>query len=187
MNTAARTYSGASGYIKSERIITVKDVLKNLLLNVPAQKGRGRNDKTMNVKELLGKHFEINNAINAKLEQIAELKSLATKITVSPFNGGSFSEGTYTDRVGRTTARIIDLEAEINDEIDKLVELKLTINELLSAINNSTWRTILERHYILNESWDKISEKIGYSARHINRMHSQAIEYLEGLFGENIA
>lgn len=141
----------------------------------------------MTVKELLGSHFEINNAINSKLEQIEELKSLATKITVSPFNGGSFSEGTYSDRVGRTTARIIDLETEINRDIDKLVELKYTIREVLSAVNNSTWRTILERHYILNESWDKISEKVGYSPRHINRIHNQAIEYLERLFGENIA
>lgn len=141
----------------------------------------------MTVKELLGSHFEINNAINAKLEQIAELKSLATKITVSPFNGGSFSEGTYTDRVGRTTARIIDLENEINRDIDKLVDIKYTIREVLSAVENSTWRTILERHYILNESWDRISEKVGYSSRHINRIHNQAIEYLERLFGENIA
>lgn len=141
----------------------------------------------MTVKELLGRHFEINNAINSKLEQIAELKSLATKITVSPFNGGSFSEGTYSDRVGRTTARIIDLESEINREIDKLVDLKYRINEVLSALNNNTWRTVLERHYILNESWEKISEKVGYSARHINRIHNQAIEYLERLFGESIA
>lgn len=141
----------------------------------------------MTVRELLGKHFEINNSINSKLEQIAELKSLATKVTASPFNMGSHSEGTYTDRVGRTTVRIIDLENEINAEIDELVELKHTIHQMISAVNDSTQRTVLERHYILGESWEKIAEKVGYSSRHVNRIHNQAIACLEKLFGEVIA
>ena len=132
-------------------------------------------------------HYEINNEINSKLEQIAELKSLATKVTVSPFNSGSFSEGTYTDRVGRTTARIIDLENEINAEIDKLVDLKYTIRHFISALSDSTYRTILERHYMLNENWEKIAEKLGYSVRHVNRLHNQAIACLEKLFGGDIA
>lgn len=37
-----------------------------------------------NIKELLDSHYEINNAIDSKLEQLAELKSLAAKVTSSP-------------------------------------------------------------------------------------------------------
>lgn len=132
----------------------------------------------MNVRELLNSHYEISNAIDAKLEVIAELKSLATKVTASAFSE-SHGSGTYTDRVGRTTARIIDLENEINDEIDRLVEIKIEIKCLIAEVTDSVRRTILERRYILSESWEAIAKKLGYSPRHIMRMHNQTVEELE--------
>lgn len=138
----------------------------------------------MTIRELLKSHSAINSLIDVKLEHIAELRSLAAKVTASPFSE-SHAKGTYTDRVGRTTARIVDLENEINQEIDKLVDLKIKIRDLISALPDGLYRTILERHYILNESWEKISEKVDYSRRHISRLHDKAIDELEELFGEN--
>lgn len=139
----------------------------------------------MKIRELLNSYHAVNHRIDAMLEQIAELRSLAAKVTVLPFSE-SHSKGTYTDRVGRTTARIIDLENEINDEIDRLVDIKISIDKLVSSLDNELHRTIIERHYILNESWEKISEKIGYSRRHITRLHDKAIESLERIHGESI-
>ena len=132
----------------------------------------------MNIRELLNSHAEINNAINSKLEQIAELKELATRITSTTFSE-SHSKGTYNDRVGRTTARIIDLENEINEEIDRLVEIKIKIRGLVSSLTDPNLRIVLERRYILGENWEKIAEKMGYSPRHISRMHNRAVEMLE--------
>lgn len=137
----------------------------------------------MNIRELLKSHRAIDARIDMKLEHIAELRSLAAKVTSSPFSE-SHSKGTYTDRVGRTAAKIIDLEREINEEIDKLVDIKRQIEDLVSLLDDGIQRTIIERHYILNESWEKISEKVGYSRRHITRLHDKAIETLEILCGE---
>ncbi len=137
----------------------------------------------MNIKELLNSHYETNNAINSKLELIAELRSLAEKVTMSPFTE-SHSVGTHSDRVGRTAAKIMDLENEINEEIDRLVEIKIEIKGIIAAVLDSTLRTILERRYILNESWETIAEKLDYSPRHILRMHNKAVEFLENLYGE---
>lgn len=132
----------------------------------------------MKIRDLLNSHTEINNAINSKLEQIAELKELATRITSTTFSE-SHSKGTYNDRVGRTTARIIDLENEINEEIDRLVEIKIKIRDLVSSLSDPNLRIVLERRYILGENWEKIAEKMGYSPRHISRMHNRAVEMLE--------
>lgn len=138
----------------------------------------------MNIRELLDSHFEINQLIDMKLEQIAELRSLAAKVTASPFSE-SHSRGTYSDRVGRTAARILDLENEINAEIDRLVEIKIQIRGLASSLSDGVQRAIIERHYILHEPWEKIAEKIGYSRRHITRLHDKAIETLERLYKES--
>ena len=138
----------------------------------------------MTVKELLNSHYEINLAIDVKLEQLEELKSLATKVTAT--YSESHSTGTHADRVGRFSAKMVDLENEINEEIDKLVDVKLKIKEIVSSVSNATQRAILERHYILNESFEKIADKIGYSPRHILRMHNIAIEKLEELYADGV-
>lgn len=137
----------------------------------------------MDIRKYLNQHFEINNAINSKLEQVAELRRLAVSAP-SPLFSESHSVGTHSDRVGRTAAKIADLENEINDEIDRLVELKCQIREIIATVPDSVQRTILERHYILGESWEVIAEKVGYSTRHITRLHNQAIEVLENIYGE---
>lgn len=138
----------------------------------------------MTVKELLNSHYEINLAIDVKLEQLEELKSLATKVTAT--YSESHSTGTHADRVGRFSAKMVDLENEINDEIDSLVDVKLKIKEVVSSVSNATQRAILERHYILNESFEKMADKIGYSPRHIRRLLNSAIEQLEKMFPEGI-
>lgn len=137
----------------------------------------------MNIREFLNQHFELNNAINAKLEQVAELRRLGASAP-SPLFSESRSVGTHSDRVGRTAAKIADLENEINEEIDRLVDLKCQIREIIAAVPDSIQRTILERHYLLGESWEVIAEKVGYSTRHITRLHNMAIEKLEGIYGE---
>lgn len=140
----------------------------------------------MNIRDFLNQHFEINNAINSKLEQISELRRLGAS-AASPMFSESRSIGTHSDRVGRTAAKIADLENEINDEIDRLVDLKCQIREVVAAVPDSTQRTILERHYLLGESWEVIAEKVGYSTRHITRLHNQAIERLDRIFPEPMA
>lgn len=137
----------------------------------------------MNIRQFLNRHFEINNEINSKLEQVAELRRLGTSAP-SPIFSESHSVGTHSDRVGRTAAKIADLENEINEEIDRLVDLKCRIREIIAAIPESMQRTILERHYLLGESWERIGEKVGYSTRHVTRLHNQAIEALEAIYGE---
>lgn len=139
----------------------------------------------MTVKELLNSHYEINLAIDVKLEQLEELKSLATKVTVT--YSESHSTGTHADKVGRFSAKMVDLENEINEEIDKLVEVKLKIKGILAAVKDPKHKAILERRYILNESFEKMAEKINYSSRHIQRMHNAAIEQLEKIYADGIS
>lgn len=132
------------------------------------------------IKEFLERHYEISRSIDVKLEQIEELKSLAKKVTTGPFTE-SHAAGGYTDRVGRTTARIVDLEREINEEIDRLVDVREEILGLIYMLSDGISRVLLERRYLLHEGWERIAEKLGYSPRHITRLHNRALEELESV------
>lgn len=136
----------------------------------------------MDVREILDKHREIDAVIDSKLEQISELKSLATKVTPSYSLEGKGNG--VSDRVGRTVARIVDLENEINEEIDKLVGLQEQIRSMIELLDDYTLKTLLERRYLLHEGWETVADKMGYSSRHITRLHIQAIDTLNKLYNQ---
>ena len=43
--------------------------------------------------------------------------------------------------------KIIDLQDEINHDIDRLVDLKRDIVEVIKAVDNSAYRILLEKQY----------------------------------------
>lgn len=132
----------------------------------------------MDIKKLLMSHKEIDDSINLKLEELAQLRAVAERCTVRISNE-SRPVGTHSDKVGRNAARIADLENKIDAQIDELVELKEKIMYLVAALDDDNERIVTERRYILHESIEQISEKLGYSPRHISRMLTSALVHLE--------
>lgn len=95
------------------------------------------------VKKYLSQAFGLNQRIESKLGQIDKLHDLASKASVtysdmpkSPNQGGS--------KMQDCICKIVDLEAEINDDMLKLVELKEEIIRIIKAVDNAELQTILE-------------------------------------------
>ena len=129
----------------------------------------------MTAKEYLSQYRTLDIEIDSKLEQAKHLRALATKVSPSSGFGAS---GDISDRVGKTVAKIIDLENEINNDIDRLADMKADIMRQINAIKNSAYRTILEEHYFRYKSFDEIGEEINYSRMQICRMHGTALTYI---------
>lgn len=136
----------------------------------------------MNVKELLEAHKRIDDEIELGLEEIAQLRALAEKVTQRLSLDTSFAKGTYTDRTGDYAVKIADLEIKIDRKIDKLVDLREQILKMIGALENNTERILIERRYILHESTEVIAEKLNYSPRHTARLLQKALEDLEEIY-----
>jgi len=132
----------------------------------------------MDIKKFLESHKEIDDSINLKLDEIAQLRALAERCTAK-IGSESRSVGTHSDKVGKYAAKIADLENKIDAEIDRLVDRKDEIMYFVHALDDANERIVTERRYILHESIEKISEKLGYSPRHISRLLSSALEQME--------
>lgn len=130
----------------------------------------------MTPKEYLSQCRTLDVEINSKLEQVAQLRALASKVSPSTGFGAA---GGISDRVGKTVAKIVDLENEINDDIDKLVELKKVIRIKINSMSKPIHRIILERKFILRNSLESISEDIGYSLPQTKRIYKAAIREFE--------
>lgn len=128
----------------------------------------------MTSKEYLSQYRTLNARIDAKLAQAERLRHLAQSAGGQNYSGAAHSTQPR-DKVGELTAKIIDLEMEINDEIDKLVDLEREIRSCISKLENKNQRIVLEMKYINGWTLDSIAKLLNYSLVHIKRIHNQAL------------
>lgn len=129
----------------------------------------------MNAKEYLSQARFLDVRIDAKIRQVTRLNELATKCTSTisdmPRNP-SPSQSTMEEAI----CKIIDLEAEINRDIDRLVDLKREISNVIKNIDSSEEQVLLKKRYLCFESWEQIALDMGYSVQHIFRLHDKSIK-----------
>lgn len=131
----------------------------------------------MTAKEYLQQAYRLDQRINSKIEQVASLNDLATKCT-SSLTGMPRNPNRATSTMADAVAKIIDLQAEINRDIDRLVDLKREIVTVIKAIENPEYQTLLEKRYLCFLTWEQIAVDMGYDLRWLYRIHKRALEQI---------
>lgn len=132
----------------------------------------------MTNKEYLGQAYRIDQRINSKIEQVSSLRELATKATAT-INDMPGAATPNVHRMSDVICKIIALEAEINADIDTLVDLKREIVSVIKAVENPEFQTLLELRYLCFRSWEEIAVAMKYTVRTIYRIHDQAVENVQ--------
>lgn len=139
----------------------------------------------MTLKDYLSQCVLLDSAINCKLEQLEELKrkELQSKSFLQSFSGGGSQS-----KVEQTVVKICMLEQEINDDIDKYVDLKREIGGLIGSLSDITLKTLMEKHYLCGKKWELIAEEMFISLRNVMYLHKKAMATLEEKYsGSGIA
>lgn len=129
----------------------------------------------MTAKEYLSQAYRLDQRINSKLEQVASLNELATKCT-STLTGMPRNPNRSTSTMADAVGKIIDLQAEINRDIDRLVDLKREMVTVIKAVGNTEHQTLLELRYLCFRTWEQIAVDMGYSIQHIYRLREKACD-----------
>ena len=131
----------------------------------------------MNAKEYLSQAYHIDQRIDCKMEQLESLRALATKVNSIM---SDMPKGNQNCRImEKNIAAIIDLENEINNDVNKLLNLKKEIVYAIRSIDNPECQTFLELRYLNFINWEMIASKMGYSMPHIFRIHDKALNNLK--------
>ena len=138
--------------------------------------------KEMTVKEYLSQAKFLDQRINSKIQQVAALNDLATKAT-STLTGMPRNPNHATSSMEDVIAKIIDLQAEINRDIDTLVDLKRDLSATIKAVGNTEYQTVLEKRYLCFQSWEQIAVEMGYDLRWLYRIHGKALEEVKAILG----
>ena len=129
----------------------------------------------MTTKEFLNQAYRIDQRINSKLEQIISLHALATKAT-STLSDMPVSKTESQSKMAEIIAKIVDLEAEINRDIEKLMEIKQNIVSTIKKVQNPELQTLLELRYLCFRTWEQVALEMDYSIQHIFRIHDKALK-----------
>ena len=132
----------------------------------------------MNSKEYFEQAYRLNEEIDCKIAQLAVLNALATK-TTSALSGMPHAAGQEGSKLEDTIVKIVDLQEEINAEIDRLVDLKGGIGQMIALVEDKDQRLILELRYLCMATWSEIAAKCNLSERHTKRIHSMALKALD--------
>ena len=153
-----------------------------------------RSKSRMDAREYLEEIEYLDGVIRGKLDEVYQLRCLATSCTAPTDREPGGASG-VSDRVGKIVAKIVDLQDETNDMLDAFIDERQARIKVIEAVKKPLYYTILHKHYIGvkrvgNEptwygdvedeptwymSLAEIAESEGYSYSHICDCHRRAL------------
>ena len=136
------------------------------------------NEQQSAVKNYLSKAYQVELRIDDRVAMIQSLRDLAVKAgpTVSDMPG---SPNRNIRRMEDIIVKITDQENELRDEIDRLLDLRKSIHDLIAQVDVPEQQVVLEQRYLRYLSWDEISGNIGVCRRQVYRIHDAGLEKIK--------
>lgn len=129
----------------------------------------------MTAKEYLSQAFHIDQRISSKLSQVMRLREAATSCTAT-LTDMPRPDSPSRQQMADTICKIVDLEREINEDIDRLVDLKAEARRAINAVSDPDQQLILELRYLCYKPWNEIMTELGYSEPTVYRLHGEALK-----------
>ena len=126
------------------------------------------------VKDHLNKVRTIDKEIDAKEEIKEQMRRRLVNVKATQYREIDVMGGerkTSEDRI----LDYIEYSEQINELIDKLIDMKMTVVEEIENIDDGLYRTLLTERYINNKNWEVVANILGYDERHTLRLHNDAL------------
>lgn len=121
--------------------------------------------------------------INTKLEELSQLKQSVTKITTTLKTDVVSSSGSQ-DKLGDAVAKIVDLQNEINADIDRFIDAKKQVSGALEKIDDPDQLQVLERRYVLFETFEQIAYEMHMTYRNVCYIHGKGLQTVKAILAK---
>ena len=128
----------------------------------------------MRAEDFLSRAYRLDQQIQSKVEQLDRLRACAG-YSGQRYGDVKVRSSGPDSRVESTVLKIMEEERAINEEIDRLVETKRQIREVISRVEDVTCRLLLEKRNLLFETWPKICEDMKIGLRWAQTRHRDAV------------
>ena len=144
----------------------------------------------MTAKEYLSQAYKLDRQADMIIQKADALrKSLYGREQIIE-NGTHNSSG---DGIAKAIAKVVDYERKADEVIDRLVDMRIEIENAIAEIPDPIQREVLERRYLLYQSWDGFFDKetgdyvkgvyeiMKCSRRQMFRCHDEGLKAIENM------
>ncbi len=140
----------------------------------------------MNALDFLQQAYMLEQQIQTKLTQISALRSLAE--TMRSYTGNEpVSHSRNVTSLEDSVIKILEQEQELNNEIDRMVDLKREIQDVISEVKDLNYRLVLEKRHLCFESFPRIGEEMGHTDRWAQQKHMAALRVVQQILDRRAA
>lgn len=140
-------------------------------------------EKFDTTKEYLGQIERLDRMIQNKLSEIYSLKTIAVNVSVS-----NEKERVQTsldkDRLGATVAKIVDLERETDELVDRFTDRRKHIIAQIDSMEDMDYYHVLSLRYVGNQTFENIAKMTQWSLRKVFSLHGRALQEFEKRYGK---
>ena len=123
--------------------------------------------------------------INADLEELASLETLATK-TTSVLGGEMVQSSGSQQKMADSVAKIVDLREQINAEIDRFIDYKQEARELISDCE-AECITLISKRYFQFKTWESIAVDMNFTYQWVSGgLHQKALAQVQKALDERM-
>lgn len=116
--------------------------------------------------------------INSKQRQIDQIRSKIKFLQATDYSKDRVQSSNGSGMEG-LIIKLCDMEAEIENDIDELIDRKISARKAIDAVEDLALRSILTLRYIEHLTWEEIAIHLNYEYRHILRLHGKALQMIE--------
>lgn len=131
----------------------------------------------MTAKEYLNKIKDLDELIEAHMGDLRRIKSRAYSLPSPGFGEGHSSSRSTSAPFEKGVIHTCDVEAQINEEIEDLVALRVDISQRISTLENTQEKLVLQYRYVNGMSWKEVSDRMSISERKAHRIHDSALQH----------
>lgn len=132
----------------------------------------------MRAQEYVGQLEVIETRIQNIQFDIAQLKDLALSITPS-YEGERVQSSSNLQKMGSAVDRWIDKEREMNEQIDRLVDLRLEIAQTIEHLKKPKESGVLHMLYVQGKSFKEVAQHYDKSVSWATSVHGRALQSLQ--------
>ena len=123
--------------------------------------------------------------INADIEELTSLETLATK-TTSVLGGERVQSSGSQQKMADSVAKIVDLREQINAEIDRFIGYKQEARELISECE-AECITLISKRYFQFKTWESIAVDMNFTYQWVSGgLHQKALAQVQKALDERM-
>ena len=156
---------------------------KRAVEKVAVKKEKGCDN--LDAKTYLQQLEDMNAEINQKQEEIKDLKIVAESFGYM-HDGEIVLSSKEGDKIPKIVAKYIDLETEVNEEIERYVDLKNKITIEIRGLKKKLHINILFKRYVEFKELKEIAFETKYAYGYIKNQHKYALHAFERKYEKNL-